>query len=136
MNTTQLRKLGVPDDCLTTAIQGIQLASAGDLRGKQIKDLIGAVVQAPADYLADPYFGSLAQALVDAATFTRPEPISFQQWGMDIDGACQSQMRQACSLPMAVGAALMPDAHVGYGIPIGGVMALDNAVVPYAVGVD
>src|SRR5208337_1190824 len=45
-------------------------------------------------------------------------------------------MRQACSLPMAVGAALMPDAHVGYGLPIGGVLALENAVVPYAVGVD
>jgi tRNA-splicing ligase RtcB len=39
-------------------------------------------------------------------------------------------------LPMAIGAALMPDAHIGYGLPIGGVLALENAVVPYAVGVD
>jgi tRNA-splicing ligase RtcB len=30
----------------------------------------------------------------------------------------------------------MPDAHVGYGLPIGGVLACDNAVIPYAVGVD
>ena len=45
-------------------------------------------------------------------------------------------MRQACSVPMAAGAALMPDAHVGYGLPIGGVLALENAVIPYAVGVD
>ncbi len=37
---------------------------------------------------------------------------------------------------MAAAAALMPDAHVGNGLPIGGVLALDNAVVPYAVGVD
>jgi tRNA-splicing ligase RtcB len=37
---------------------------------------------------------------------------------------------------MARGAALMPDAHVGYGLPIGGVLALENALVPYAVGVD
>ena len=37
---------------------------------------------------------------------------------------------------MATAAALMPDAHVGYGLPIGGVLALENAVVPYAVGVD
>jgi hypothetical protein len=37
---------------------------------------------------------------------------------------------------MAAGAALMPDAHVGYGLPIGGVLALENAVIPYAVGVD
>ena len=37
---------------------------------------------------------------------------------------------------MAAGAALMPDAHVGYGLPIGGVLALEGAVIPYAVGVD
>jgi tRNA-splicing ligase RtcB len=30
----------------------------------------------------------------------------------------------------------MPDAHVGYGLPIGGVLATDNVVIPYAVGVD
>ncbi len=136
MNTTQLRKLGVPDDCIHSAIQGIQLAAAGDLRGKQIKDRIGKVLETPSDFVEDPYFNELAQQLMDAANFTRPEPISYQQWGTDIDVACQAQMRQACALPMAVGAALMPDAHVGYGLPIGGVLALENAVVPYAVGVD
>src|SRR5947209_8540127 len=38
----------------------------------------------------------------------------------------------------AVGVALllMPDAHIGYGLPIGGVLATENAVIPYAVGVD
>jgi tRNA-splicing ligase RtcB len=45
-------------------------------------------------------------------------------------------MRQACSVPAAAAAALMPDAHVGYGLPIGGVLALEGAVIPYAVGVD
>jgi tRNA-splicing ligase RtcB len=30
----------------------------------------------------------------------------------------------------------MPDAHVGYGLPIGGVLAVSKAVIPYAVGVD
>ena len=30
----------------------------------------------------------------------------------------------------------MPDAHLGYGLPIGGVLATRNAVIPYAVGVD
>ena len=32
--------------------------------------------------------------------------------------------------------ALMPDAHLGYGMPIGGVVAAANAVIPAAVGVD
>jgi len=45
-------------------------------------------------------------------------------------------MANACALPVAVAGALMPDAHVGYGLPIGGVLATDNAVIPYAVGVD
>jgi tRNA-splicing ligase RtcB len=45
-------------------------------------------------------------------------------------------MANACALPVAVAGALMPDAHVGYGLPIGGVLATDNVVIPYAVGVD
>ena len=39
-------------------------------------------------------------------------------------------------LPVTVAGALMPDAHVGYGVPIGAVVALDGAVAPYMVGVD
>jgi tRNA-splicing ligase RtcB len=46
------------------------------------------------------------------------------------------QLANACSLPVAVRGALMPDAHLGYGLPIGGVLATRNAVIPYAVGVD
>jgi tRNA-splicing ligase RtcB len=45
-------------------------------------------------------------------------------------------MKNACRLPVAVSGALMPDAHVGYGLPIGGVLATRDAVIPYAVGVD
>jgi len=45
-------------------------------------------------------------------------------------------MANACRLPIAVSGALMPDAHLGYGLPIGGVLATENAVIPYAVGVD
>jgi tRNA-splicing ligase RtcB len=45
-------------------------------------------------------------------------------------------MQNACTLPVAVSGALMPDAHVGYGLPIGGVLATRDAVIPYAVGVD
>jgi tRNA-splicing ligase RtcB (3'-phosphate/5'-hydroxy nucleic acid ligase) len=45
-------------------------------------------------------------------------------------------MENACLLPISIAGALMPDAHVGYGLPIGGVLATDAAVIPYAVGVD
>ncbi|MGH7951115.1 MAG: RtcB family protein [Limisphaerales bacterium] len=44
--------------------------------------------------------------------------------------------RQETPVKEKVAGALMPDAHVGYGLPIGGVLATENAVIPYAVGVD
>ncbi len=62
---------------------------------------------------------------------------TYRTWGPDlIEQGAKTQMDEACALPVAVAGALMPDAHRGYGLPIGGVLALDNAVCPYAVGVD
>ena len=46
------------------------------------------------------------------------------------------QMELDMQLPIAVAGALMPDAHAGYGLPIGSVLATDNAVIPYGVGLD
>jgi len=60
----------------------------------------------------------------------------FRQWGQGLEPEAVAQMEKACRLPVSVAGALMPDAHVGYGRPIGGVLATDNAVIPYAVGVD
>lgn len=67
----------------------------------------------------------------------RGQPLPYPVWGEEyIDPESRAQMNAAMSLPVSVAGALMPDAHVGYGLPIGGVLATDNAVIPYAVGVD
>ena len=66
----------------------------------------------------------------------RTPPASFRQWGHDLESEPVQQMVNACRLPVSVRGALMPDAHLGYGLPIGGVLATRNAVIPYAVGVD
>jgi tRNA-splicing ligase RtcB len=66
----------------------------------------------------------------------REAPAPYKRWGRNIDSESIRQIENACALPVAVAGALMPDAHPGYGLPIGGVLATDNAVVPYAVGVD
>jgi tRNA-splicing ligase RtcB len=66
----------------------------------------------------------------------RAEPAKYRQWGEGLEPDAVMQMENACLLPVSVAGALMPDAHVGYGLPIGGVLATDNAVIPYAVGVD
>ncbi len=67
----------------------------------------------------------------------RSTPLPYKVWGREhIESESLAQMDNAMRLPITVSGALMPDAHVGYGLPIGGVLATDNAVIPYAVGVD
>lgn len=53
-----------------------------------------------------------------------------------IEEGARKQMDIAMKLPVSVAGALMPDAHQGYGLPIGGVLATRNAIIPYGVGVD
>jgi len=60
----------------------------------------------------------------------------YTTYGSAIEREAEQQMDAAIRLPVAVFGALMPDAHVGYGLPIGGVLATEDSVIPYGVGVD
>ena len=140
MNRKQLQKLGVPPDCAPTAIRALskasQLGTGLGLKGKRARQLIADVIKNPIAHQADPIWGELARELSAQDTPLVEKSIGYRTWGDDIDTAAHEQMRVACQVPNAVAAALMPDAHVGYGLPIGGVLACENAVIPYAVGVD
>jgi len=58
-------------------------------------------------------------------------------WCEDVEEGALEQARNLATHPvMFHHVALMPDCHLGYGMPIGGVIACDNAVIPNAVGVD
>lgn len=58
-------------------------------------------------------------------------------WLDDADEKTLDQAKNLSNLPFAYKwIALMPDAHVGYGMPIGGVLATTDVVIPNAVGVD
>jgi len=138
MNARQLEKLGIPFFCVHEAVTVIQkMARDENLRGKNLKETIKSIVAKPQDYVNDEYWGTLARSLSETEEQLKPrELLAYPTWGTEIDPAAHAQMRHACSLPMAVAGALMPDAHVGYGLPIGGVLATEGAVIPYAVGVD
>ena len=140
MNSRQLAKLGVPEHCVKEAIAAVQrLAKATDADGKRVnvKLRIQGALDDPQAHLADEILGEFAQALVAEQSFVRAEPIAYRTWGAEgIEPGSHVQMEQACGVPVARMAALMPDAHVGYGLPIGGVLACEKAVIPYAVGVD
>ncbi len=105
-----------------------------------LRQAFAAVLADPVAHAAHPQLAEVAQALRDEAAqpayVERPDPAPYQIWGEGLEPTAVNQLRAAARLPVAVSAALMPDAHLGYGLPIGGVLATDNAVIPYAVGVD
>jgi tRNA-splicing ligase RtcB len=142
MNARKFARLGVPQgEAMRLAGTAVRDARAFGIPKRDIPQLITAVVENPADYLQDDLFGDLAAAILAheeaQPTFKpRKEPAPFQIWGEDLDENSINQMKNAAQLPVSVRGALMPDAHLGYGLPIGGVLAVRNAVIPYAVGVD
>ena len=66
---------------------------------------------------------------------TEKKPIKL--WLEEMDSGAMEQARNLANLPFVHRhIAIMPDAHLGYGMPIGGVMATEGVVIPNAVGVD
>jgi len=140
MNTKQLREAGVPESCLPRAVDAVaRAARAGQFADRTPQEVVAEIVRAPLVFVGHKVFDALARGLVEHESQELPavaRNVGFRQWGEDIDEPSKQQMRDACSLPVSVAGALMPDAHLGYGLPIGGVLATENAVIPYAVGVD
>jgi tRNA-splicing ligase RtcB (3'-phosphate/5'-hydroxy nucleic acid ligase) len=146
MNSRDLVALGLPQECVGVAIDALK--SSG-LISKPIAaaQRIGEIVAHPEGFALDLQFGALADAVrairtqlehAEATLGRNPHgvPSRFAQWGERDDPGSFDQMKAACELPVAVQGALMPDNHLGYGLPIGGVLGTYNSVIPYGVGVD
>src|SRR5581483_6235340 len=137
MNARELIKLGVPPgEAVRRATDFVARFILGGGDKGRLEEEVRAVVANPGAFIGDSLRGEFARALQSAPPAPRTEPVPYRQWGEKLEPDAVSQMENACLLPVAVAGALMPDAHVGYGLPIGGVLATENAVVPYAVGVD
>lgn len=110
----------------------------------QITATLIDILDNPEEYRNNEIWGKLAEHF-SPTNFDRSfsvynlldEPLAYKTYGGKfIESLAKQQMNLAMRLPITVGGALMPDAHAGYGLPIGGVLAVENAVIPYAVGVD
>ncbi len=67
----------------------------------------------------------------------KTEKLPIKMWLDDAEAGAIEQARNLANFPYAVKhIALMPDCHQGFGMPIGGVMATKDVIVPNAVGVD
>ena len=137
MNTKDLIQLGVPlGEPIRLAHEFIQNFIAQGNDGALLEGEIFNIVANPPAFFADELRAPPARAVYRPAFTLRAELAPWRQWGEGLEAEAVKQMANACALPVAVAGALMPDAHVGYGLPIGGVLATENAVIPYAVGVD
>ncbi|MGB0850816.1 MAG: RtcB family protein [Bacteroidia bacterium] len=104
--------------------------------------IIKSVLDDPSKFLEDEALGKLAEYImpeneqvIDATKLQKAKP--YQVFGDEnIGESAKHQMYQAMKLPVTLDGALMADSHHGYGLPIGGVLATNNAVIPYGVGVD
>jgi tRNA-splicing ligase RtcB len=77
--------------------------------------------------------------LVHAKIFQVPPPTIMGELPKPgvIEIGAIGQLKNTAQLPFAFHhVALMPDGHQGYGMPIGGILATDNVIVPHAVGVN
>ncbi|MBN1678839.1 MAG: RtcB family protein [Anaerolineae bacterium] len=145
MDGNTIIKLGYrPGKTVGLALQAAHAAQADGLDDDAILSDLADVLNAPGDFLDDPVYGAVAAALTAyehhrerTSSYDLTTAAPYRVWGAEgIEVGALDQMKRAVRLPVAVRGALMPDAHQGYGLPIGGVLATSNSVIPYAVGVD
>ncbi|HEX5169787.1 MAG TPA: RtcB family protein [Cyclobacteriaceae bacterium] len=137
-----LIKLGYPEGravgiAINTVLKHFRRSDKEEIFG-MLKDVLAD----PKRFVDDSIWTKTALALVPSEKKARVHELSRSRieypiyGGAEIEEGARNQMEIAMKLPITVAGALMPDAHQGYGLPIGGVLATRNAVIPYGVGVD
>jgi tRNA-splicing ligase RtcB len=143
VKAAQLIAIGYKENAILG--KALQLANANyaALPKEETITLFKKLKDYPENFLDDELLGGLAAKMIEQANIpvhqtiplekSRPYHIYGEQY---IEEGARKQMDIAMRLPITVAGALMPDAHQGYGLPIGGVLATKNTIIPYGVGVD
>lgn len=140
----ELRSVGFPEGKAIGIAMKVIERNYEELNRGDVLALLEGVVQDPEKFLNDDILGSIAKVLIVDPMQNEFPVIPLKEFGEaysifgpeNIEQGAIDQMEVAMKLPVTVAGALMPDAHQGYGLPIGGVLATKNAIIPYGVGVD
>jgi tRNA-splicing ligase RtcB len=139
----ELRAIGYPEGPVISIAMNLMQKHYKHEAKEDVMELLKKILVSPVEYTNDAVLALIAEQLLpkptheDAETSLNKNGIQFNVFGSEhIEEGAMHQMYTAAKLPVAVAGALMPDAHHGYGLPIGGVLATENAVIPYGVGVD
>ncbi|WP_192821811.1 RtcB family protein [Rufibacter sp. LB8] len=144
IKSKDLSKLGYRHDVTRGLAMNLAARHFKHVPKEEILAQLQDVLLEPKKYLQHPALAPLALKLAPPVTTQpfetfdlKPESAPLKIYGAkEIEVIAKKQMELALRLPVAVQGALMPDAHAGFGLPIGGVLVVDNAVIPYAVGLD
>lgn len=139
----ELRAIGYPEGPVISVTMNVMEKQYKHYSKDEALKILSNVLAEPAMFLEDETLGNIAKLLLPKDIKTSDEialmnnGVSINIFGAEyIDESALQQMHAASKLPVSIAGALMPDAHSGYGLPIGGVLATENAVIPYGVGVD
>jgi tRNA-splicing ligase RtcB len=139
----QIRAIGYEEGPVVSVAMHTMCTHFKHATEEEALTILKDILAAPENYLADEALSKIAEKLIvveEAEAIEIPlneNGVAYNVFGAKhIEDGALAQMQIAAKLPVAIAGALMPDAHQGYGLPIGGVLATDNAIIPYAVGVD
>ncbi|MEZ4957073.1 MAG: RtcB family protein [Saprospiraceae bacterium] len=138
-----LKKLGYPQGPAIGMAINVAHEHFKKEKPAKVLSLLQEVLDNQENFIDHEIFGRIVEALAPkdkshpAEISLNENSLPYKTYGLGgIEQGALDQMDVAAKLPVAKKAALMPDAHQGYGLPIGGVLATENAVIPYGVGVD
>ena len=140
----ELTKMGVSDNVVRSRMLEFVKLECKRLTEEQTIQLIKDIVSHPEIYKnhSNDRWSALAELLLPKEEKMEhydlvDQPLSYANFANGYtDLLAIRQMEPAMRLPVTLAGALMPDAHAGYGLPVGGVLATDGVVLPYAVGLD
>ena len=139
----ELRAIGYPEGPVISVAMALLEKHYKHAEKEEVMNILKNVLASPVEFAGDAVLALIAAQLLPkenkegARIRMNDTGIHFNVFGADqIEETAMHQMFQAAKLPVSVSGALMPDAHAGYGLPIGGVLATENAIIPYGVGVD
>jgi tRNA-splicing ligase RtcB len=139
----ELRGIGYPEGPVISVAMNIMPKLYKQRKKEEALAALKNILAQPAMFIEDENLSPIAKLLLPKEKVEGDEiellnnGVHFNVFGAEyIEESALQQMHAAAKLPVSIAGALMPDAHSGYGLPIGGVLATQNAVIPYGVGVD
>lgn len=143
ISSKELRRLGFLNEVSISTVKLIISKHYKKSTKEEVLELLTDIIQNQIKYKKHTYFSQLIESLNSEQEYINkeikisPVALPYISYGKnEIEEGAIKQMNNAMSLPITVKGALMADAHQGYGLPIGGVIATRNSVIPYGVGMD